>query len=116
MLNGLFNLKFIDFKIFFYFQSQFFGLCYMSKTGISKWVEMARPLKKQLDKYAVNQNLYLRVMYYVNGVSLITDETTRYHYFLQLKKDVIEGRMSCNVDEAIRLASFSMQGKITITI
>jgi hypothetical protein len=36
----------------------------------------------------------------------------RYHYFLQLKKDVIDGRMSCDAKQAVLLASYSMQGKI----
>lgn len=53
-------------------------------------------------------------MYYVNNVSLIQDETTRYHYFLQVKKDVIEGRVQCSVEEAILLATFAMQGKYSI--
>lgn len=34
----------------------------------------------------------------------------RYHYFLQLKSDVIEGRMSCDPKQAVLLASYSMQG------
>mgnify|MGYP002715768034 CR=1 FL=1 len=72
---------------------------------------MDRPLKRQLDKYGRDQSLYLRVMYYVNNVSLIQDETTRYHYFLQIKKDVIEGRIQCRVEEAVLLATFAMQGK-----
>lgn len=72
---------------------------------------MDRPLKRQLDKYGRDQSLYLRVMYYINNVSLIQDETTRYHYFLQVKKDVIEGRVHCSVEEAILLATFAMQGE-----
>lgn len=71
---------------------------------------MDRPLKRQIDKYGRDQSLYLRVMYYISGVSMIHDETTRYHYFLQIKKDVIDGRINCNIEEAIHLASFSMQG------
>lgn len=35
----------------------------------------------------------------------------RYHYFLQLKNDVIEGRMSCDPKQAVLLASYSMQGE-----
>lgn len=34
----------------------------------------------------------------------------RYHYFLQLKDDVIEGRILCDADQAVLLASYSMQG------
>lgn len=35
----------------------------------------------------------------------------RYHFFLQLKMDVIEGRILCDADQAVLLASYSMQGK-----
>lgn len=35
----------------------------------------------------------------------------RYHYFLQLKQDVIEGRISCTPQQAVELASYSMQAE-----
>ncbi|XP_049955648.1 tyrosine-protein phosphatase non-receptor type 14 [Schistocerca serialis cubense] len=94
-------------------QPEFFGLRYVSlhEPPRLRWVEMDRPLKRQLDKYAREPNLLLRVMYYISGVNLIHDEMTRYHYFLQLKADVIEGRMSCDVKQAILLASYSMQAE-----
>lgn len=63
-----------------------------------RWVDLERPLNRQLEKYAANSKmLYLKVMYYViSGVNLITDEVTRNHYFLQLKYDVVEGKISCD--------------------
>ena len=36
----------------------------------------------------------------------------RYHYFLQLKMDVLEGKISCDAKQAVQLASYSMQGEI----
>jgi hypothetical protein len=47
----------------------------------------------------------------VHDVSLLEDEVTRYHYFLQLKLDVIEGRLRCNYEQAIVLASYSLQAE-----
>jgi tyrosine-protein phosphatase non-receptor type 14/21 len=70
-------------------------------------------------------------MYYVNDVSLLEDEMTRYliqhttfkksisihileksryHYFLQLKSDVMEGRLRCSYNEAVVLAGYRLQG------
>ncbi|XP_060524668.1 tyrosine-protein phosphatase non-receptor type 14 [Cylas formicarius] len=95
-------------------QPHFFGLQYISLNCNSNlcWVELDRPIKRQLDKHARGLCVYLRVMYYViSGVFLITDEVTRYHYFLQLKQDVIEGRISCTPRQAIELASYSMQAE-----
>ncbi|RZF46366.1 hypothetical protein LSTR_LSTR011150 [Laodelphax striatellus] len=92
-------------------QQEFFGLRYINRDGAPRWMEMERPLKRQLDKHAREPNLYLRVMYYVSGVSQLHDEMTRYHYFLQLKNDVIEGRISCDAKQAVLLASYSMQAE-----
>ena len=45
----------------------------------------------------------------MHDVSLLEDEVTRYHYFLQLKFEVIEGRLRCNYEQAIVLASYALQ-------
>nr|XP_013189492.1 unnamed protein product [Amyelois transitella] len=93
-------------------QPEFFGLRYLNRNCQPRWVQLERPLKRQLDKYASAHQLYLRVMYYViSGTSLITDEVTRYHYFLQLKNDLIEGRISCDCQQAVVLASYSRQAE-----
>ncbi|KAG8230600.1 hypothetical protein J437_LFUL004513, partial [Ladona fulva] len=61
-----------------------------------RWVDMDRPLKRQLDKKARDPCLYLRVMYYVSGVSILTDEMTR---------------ISVTPKQAVILASYSMQAE-----
>ncbi|XP_022828406.1 tyrosine-protein phosphatase non-receptor type 21 [Spodoptera litura] len=93
-------------------QPELFGLRYVNRSQQPRWVQLERPLKRQLEKYASSHQLYLRVMYYViSGTSLITDEVTRYHYFLQLKNDLIEGRIICDCQQAVVLASYSRQAE-----
>ncbi|XP_070492257.1 tyrosine-protein phosphatase non-receptor type 14 [Chironomus tepperi] len=98
-------------------QSEFFGLKYSPKgthdESDMRWVDLDRPLNRQLEKYAANTKvLHLRIMYYViSGVSLIADEQTRNYYFLQLKQDIIEGRISCDAKQAIILANYSRQAE-----
>ncbi|KAI5637663.1 protein-tyrosine phosphatase domain-containing protein [Phthorimaea operculella] len=93
-------------------QPEFFGLRYINRSQQARWVQLDRPLKRQLDKHASSHQLYLRVMYYViSGTSLITDEVTRYHYFLQLKNDLVEGRIICDLQQAVVLASYSRQAE-----
>ncbi|CAH4037883.1 tyrosine-protein phosphatase non-receptor type 14 [Pieris brassicae] len=93
-------------------QPEFFGLRYVNRSQQPRWVQLDRPLKRQLEKYSSAHQLYLRVMYYVtSGTSLITDEVTRYHYFLQLKNDLVEGRIICDCQQAVVLASYSRQAE-----
>ncbi|XP_023341720.1 tyrosine-protein phosphatase non-receptor type 21 [Eurytemora carolleeae] len=94
-------------------QPDLFGLRFVSRRAYPRirWVELDRPLKKQLEKYSREPYLYLGVIFYVTDVSLLEDEVTRYHYFLQLKTDVVEGRLRCNYEQAIVLASYSLQAE-----
>ena len=98
-------------------QPDLFGLKYVSRRSYPKirWVDLERPLKKQLDKYSTEPYLFLGVIFYVTDVSLLEDEITRYHYFLQLKMDVVEGRLRCNHEQAIVLASYSLQVEIHLS-
>ncbi|KAB7501312.1 Tyrosine-protein phosphatase non-receptor type 14 [Armadillidium nasatum] len=94
-------------------QPEFFGLRYMSKRPYPKlrWVELERPLKRQLDKYAQSPALTLAVMYYIHDVGLLQDDVTRSQYFLQVKYDVLEGRVRASFDQAVLLASYSLQAE-----
>ena len=78
-------------------QPDLFGLKFFSRRPYPKdrWVDLDRPLKKQLDKYAQQPTgpLRLGVMFYVHDVSLLEDEVTRFHYFMQLKYDVLDGKL-----------------------
>lgn len=35
----------------------------------------------------------------------------RYQYYLQLKKDILEGNLPCTLEQAIQLAGLAVQGK-----
>ncbi|XP_048830076.1 tyrosine-protein phosphatase non-receptor type 21 isoform X2 [Brienomyrus brachyistius] len=59
-----------------------FSLWYFNKQHQQRWIDLEKPLKKQLEKY---------------------------QYYLQLKKDVLEGRITCSIDQATHLAGLAVQ-------
>uniref|UniRef100_A0A8C9TYN1 Tyrosine-protein phosphatase non-receptor type n=1 Tax=Scleropages formosus TaxID=113540 RepID=A0A8C9TYN1_SCLFO len=87
----------------------YFSLWYFNKQNQQRWVDLEKPLKKQLDKYGVEPTVYFGVVFYVPDVFQLQQEITRYQYYLQLKKDVLEGRIPCSIEQAIRLASLALQ-------
>nr|KAG5712809.1 hypothetical protein BaRGS_007406 [Batillaria attramentaria] len=91
----------------------YFGLRFVTKKLQFHWVDLERPLKRQLDKHAQPSAhphcLYFGVMFYVAGAHKISDDVARSHYYLQLKNDIIDGRLPCSKEQAIRLAAFSLQ-------
>uniref|UniRef100_A0A3Q3WUN2 Tyrosine-protein phosphatase non-receptor type n=1 Tax=Mola mola TaxID=94237 RepID=A0A3Q3WUN2_MOLML len=87
----------------------YFSLWYFNKQNQQRWVDLEKPLKKQLDKYGLEPTVYFGVVFYIPNVIQLQQEITRYQYYLQLKKDVLEGRISCSLEQAIRLASLAVQ-------
>ncbi|KAH8255742.1 hypothetical protein KR038_009616 [Drosophila bunnanda] len=99
-------------------QPEFFGLRYLvkgkdkDKEDEFKWIDLERSLSRQLEKYAAGPKIYLRVRHYVTtGVRHLSDEATRFYYFLQLKSDIYEGRIACDIRTAILLALYCRQAE-----
>ncbi|KAL7298267.1 hypothetical protein TKK_0008619 [Trichogramma kaykai] len=97
-------------------QPEYFSLCYVCRHGTPspRWVDLDKPLKKQLEKDSEGFNLYLRVIFYITDVNYIQDDMTRYHYYLQLKSDILEDKIRCNAQVAVLLAAYSMQAEFGI--
>uniref|UniRef100_A0A8C7U4L8 Tyrosine-protein phosphatase non-receptor type n=1 Tax=Oncorhynchus mykiss TaxID=8022 RepID=A0A8C7U4L8_ONCMY len=87
----------------------YFSLWYFNKQNQQRWIDLEKPLKKQLDKYGLEPTVYFGVVFYVPTVGQLQQEITRYQYYLQLKKDVLEGRIPCSIEQAIRLAGLAVQ-------
>ncbi|XP_069117447.1 tyrosine-protein phosphatase non-receptor type 21-like isoform X2 [Argopecten irradians] len=95
-------------------ETQYFGLRYVTKKLQFHWVDLTKPLKKQIDKNAQTATaprLYFGVMFYIPGAHKITDDAARYNYFLQLKTDIVEGRIPIILDQVVRLAAFCLQAE-----
>ncbi|XP_021567279.1 tyrosine-protein phosphatase non-receptor type 21 [Carlito syrichta] len=87
----------------------YFSLWYYNKQNQRRWVDLEKPLKKQLDKHASEPTVYFGVVFYVPSVSQLQQEITRYQYYLQLKKDILEGNVPCTLEQAIKLAGLAVQ-------
>ncbi|XP_020863436.1 tyrosine-protein phosphatase non-receptor type 14 [Phascolarctos cinereus] len=90
-------------------ETHYFGLWFLSKSQQARWVELEKPLKKQLDKFANEPLLFFGVMFYVPNVSQLQQEATRYQYYLQVKKDVLDGRLRSSLEQGVRLAGLAVQ-------
>nr|AAF27550.1 PTP36-C isoform [Mus musculus] len=57
-------------------ETHYFGLWFLSKSQQARWVELEKPLKKHLDKFANEPLLFFGVMFYVPNVSRLQQEAT----------------------------------------
>lgn len=52
---------------------------------------------------------YFRVKFYVSDPSKLQEEFTRYHLYLQLRKDILHGKLLVSPSTACLLASYTVQ-------
>ncbi|XP_070590524.1 tyrosine-protein phosphatase non-receptor type 14 isoform X1 [Erythrolamprus reginae] len=97
-------------------ETHYFGLWFHNKSQQVRWVELEKPLKKQLDKFASESLLFFGVMFYVPSVALLQHDATRYQYYLQVKKDVIDGRLRSSFEQGIRLAALAVQATLAAQV
>lgn len=54
--------------------------------------------------------LRLKVKFYSSEPNLLREELTRYQFFLQLKLDILEGRLECpDMNTLVELSALSLQ-------
>ncbi|TKS90123.1 PDZ domain-containing protein 2 [Collichthys lucidus] len=53
--------------------------------------------------------LFFRVKFFVNDISLLLHKQTRHQYYLQLRKDILEDRLSCHEETALYLGALALQ-------
>ncbi|KAI5620859.1 tyrosine-protein phosphatase non-receptor type 3, partial [Silurus asotus] len=104
----LFDLAFEHLGII---EKQYFGLQIGEDTTTSpKWLDPGKPFKKQL-KGSAPFTLIFRVRFFISDPNSLQHEQTRHFYFLQIKKDIREGRLKCPLSSAVVLASYAVQSE-----
>uniref|UniRef100_A0A8C6V077 Protein tyrosine phosphatase non-receptor type 4a n=1 Tax=Neogobius melanostomus TaxID=47308 RepID=A0A8C6V077_9GOBI len=88
-------------------ERDYFGLHLNDDTSDTpRWLDPNKPIRKQL-KRGSPHNLSFRVKFFVSEPSKLQEEYTRYQYFLQIKQDILTGRLPCPHNTAALLASYA---------
>ncbi|XP_063843054.1 tyrosine-protein phosphatase non-receptor type 4-like isoform X2 [Scylla paramamosain] len=103
-------------------ERDFFGLQYIEACSSSdnprRWLDPRKTVKKQLRIRTKTLGtcglpvLYFRVKFWVSDPGKLAEEYTRYHVFLQLRRDVMEGRLLAQPSTAALLASYALQSEL----
>uniref|UniRef100_A0A673HUJ7 Tyrosine-protein phosphatase non-receptor type 20 n=1 Tax=Sinocyclocheilus rhinocerous TaxID=307959 RepID=A0A673HUJ7_9TELE len=100
--HHLFSLAYFKDDEFFFIEPD----AKLSKVAPEGWKD--DPRKKKMD---VNFNLFLRIKFFQDDVSLIQHTMTKHQYYLQLRKDILEERVRCDLENAMILASLALQAE-----
>uniref|UniRef100_A0A1A8CI09 Band 4.1-like protein 5 n=1 Tax=Nothobranchius kadleci TaxID=1051664 RepID=A0A1A8CI09_NOTKA len=92
-------------------EKDYFGLRFMDAAQVPHWLDVTKSIKKQV-KIGPPYCLHMRVKFYSSEPNNLHEELTRYLFVLQLKQDVLSGKLECPFDTAVQLAAFSLQAEL----
>ncbi|XP_069481595.1 band 4.1-like protein 4A isoform X5 [Ambystoma mexicanum] len=92
----------------------YFGLRYCDKSHQTYWLDPARTISEHKDLINTGPpfTLYFGVKFYTEDPCKLKEEITRYQFFLQVKQDVLQGRMPCPVNIAAQLGAYAVQSEL----
>ncbi|XP_044752124.1 FERM, ARHGEF and pleckstrin domain-containing protein 2 isoform X1 [Coccinella septempunctata] len=92
-------------------EADYFGLEYADTGGTKYWLDLQKPLSRQLGLSLVDPLLYFCVKFYTPDPGQLEEEFTRYLFCLQVKRDLAQGVMQCNENTAALMASYIVQAE-----
>lgn len=122
-------------------EKDYFGLQFTDANNVKHWLDPTKAIKKQVkseyycrpqltasgfpctvnalnfDAFPLPKTvgppytLRLKVKFYSSEPNTLREELTRYQFFLQLKQDLLDGRLECPDPQAAELAALALQCK-----
>ncbi|XP_054278606.1 FERM domain-containing protein 5-like isoform X1 [Macrosteles quadrilineatus] len=92
-------------------EKDYFGLRYVDSTKQRHWLDPAKLVLKQVKD--MDPILFsFRVKFYPPDPFRLKEEITRYQVYLQLKRDLLHGRLYCTSSEAALLGAYIVQAEL----
>ncbi|XP_030767964.1 FERM, ARHGEF and pleckstrin domain-containing protein 2 isoform X2 [Sitophilus oryzae] len=92
-------------------EADYFGLEYSDTNATKYWLDLQKPISRQLGLSLVDPLLFFCVKFYTPDPAQLEEEYTRYLFCLQVKRDLAQGIMQCNENTAALMASYIVQAE-----
>lgn len=92
-------------------EADYFGLQFMDPEQVAQWLDAAKPIKKQI-RHGLPYRLFFRVKFYSSEPNNLHEEFTRYLFVLQLRQDILSGKLKCPYDVAVELGAYCLQSEL----
>ncbi|XP_041847964.1 band 4.1-like protein 3b isoform X1 [Melanotaenia boesemani] len=91
-------------------EKDYFGITYRDIENQKNWLDPSKELKKQIRTGP--WNFAFNVKFYPPDPSQLTEDITRYYLCLQLRDDVVSGRLPCSFATHTVLGSYTVQSEL----
>ncbi|XP_066507057.1 band 4.1-like protein 4 [Hoplias malabaricus] len=95
-------------------ENDYFGLRYCDCNHHTNWLDPTKTLAEHKDLITTGPpfTLYFGVKFYAEDPCKLKEEITRYQFFLQVKQDVLQGRLPCPFTISARMAALAIQAEL----
>ncbi|XP_059884688.1 band 4.1-like protein 3 isoform X14 [Delphinus delphis] len=91
-------------------EKDYFGLTYRDAESQKNWLDPAKEIKKQIRSGA--WHFSFNVKFYPPDPSQLSEDITRYYLCLQLRDDIVSGRLPCSSVTLATLGSYTVQSEL----
>ncbi|XP_034875172.1 protein 4.1 isoform X4 [Mirounga leonina] len=91
-------------------EEDYFGLAVWDNATSKTWLDSAKEIKKQVR--GVPWNFTFNVKFYPPDPAQLTEDITRYYLCLQLRQDIVVGRLPCSFATLALLGSYTIQSEL----
>ncbi|XP_065786301.1 protein 4.1 isoform X8 [Muntiacus reevesi] len=91
-------------------EEDYFGLAIWENATSKTWLDSAKEIKKQVR--GVPWNFTFNVKFYPPDPAQLTEDITRYYLCLQLRQDIVSGRLPCSFATLALLGSYTIQSEL----
>nr|XP_042713257.1 protein 4.1 isoform X25 [Chrysemys picta bellii] len=91
-------------------EEDYFGLAVWDSPTSKTWLDSAKEIKKQV--HGGPWNFTFNVKFYPPDPAQLTEDITRYYLCLQLRHDIVTGRLPCSFATLALLSSYTVQSEL----
>ncbi|XP_077363256.1 protein 4.1 isoform X3 [Festucalex cinctus] len=91
-------------------ERDYYGLVIWETPKVKTWMDLAKEIRRQVQ--GANYDFTFNVKFYPPDPAQLSEDITRYYLCLQLRKDILQGRLPCSFVTLALLGSYALQSEL----
>ncbi|XP_038580991.1 protein 4.1 isoform X4 [Micropterus salmoides] len=91
-------------------EKDYYGLAIWGTPTMKTWMDLTKEIRRQVQ--GANYNFTFNVKFYPPDPAQLSEDITRYYLCLQLRKDILQGRLPCSFVTLALLGSYALQSEL----
>ncbi|XP_077446221.1 protein 4.1 isoform X8 [Stigmatopora argus] len=91
-------------------ERDYYGLVIWETSNVKIWMDLSKEIRRQVQ--GANYDFTFNVKFYPPDPAQLSEDITRYYLCLQLRKDILQGRLPCSFVTLALLGSYALQSEL----